>query len=121
MGQDNAGCYYSNPTILAANIIRTSTGVHIKEIDFSDPQGGKGSADRLAARCKRHIRVHINEGHDVTTVEEMKTALLSNGGLHGVRVTIVTPRSVLSDQEQSKITSVNKFNKFQHVNRNIIV
>ena len=55
----------------------------------------------------------------MTTVEEMKTALLFNGGLHGVRVTIVTPRSVFSDQEQSKITSVIKFNNF--VNGNIIV
>ena len=121
MRQDNAGCYHSNPTILAADIIEKSTGVHIKQIDFSDPQGGKGAADRLAARFKSHIRVYINEGHDVTTVEEMKTALLSNGGLDGVRVTVVTPCSVFSDQEQSKITSVNKFNNFQYVNGSVIV
>ena len=121
MRQDNAGCYHSNPTILDADIIEKSTGVHIKQIDFSDPQGGKGAADRLAARCKSHIRVYINEGHDVTTVEEMKTALSSNGGLDGVRVTVLTPSSVFSDQEQSKITSVNKFNNFQYVNGSIIV
>ena len=66
-------------------------------------------------------KVPINEGYDVTTVEEMKTALLSNGGFHGVRVTIVTPCSVFSDQEQSKVTSLNKFNNFHHVNGNIIV
>ncbi|PFX27096.1 hypothetical protein AWC38_SpisGene8215 [Stylophora pistillata] len=41
MRQDKAGCYLSNPTILAADIIEKSTGVHIKQIDFSDPQGGK--------------------------------------------------------------------------------
>ena len=79
MRQDNAGCYHSNPTILAADIIEKSTGVYIKQIDFSDPQGGGGGgkarADRLAARCKSHIRVYINEGYDVTTVEEMATAL----------------------------------------------
>lgn len=45
--------------------------------DFSDPQGGKGPCDRLAATCKLHIRVFINEGHDVTNTEEMKKALLS--------------------------------------------
>ena len=81
----------------------------------------RSAADRLAARCKSRIRVYINEGHDVTTVEEMKTALLSNGGLDGVRVTVVTPSSVISDQEQSKITSVNKFNNFHYVNGSIIV
>lgn len=57
----------------------------------------------------------------MTTVEEMKTALLSNGGLDGVRVTVVTPSSVFSDQEQSKITSVNKSNNFQYVNGSVIV
>ena len=79
------------------------------------------TADRPAARCKSHIRVHINEGHEVTTVEETKRALLSNGGLGGVRVTVVIPCSVFSDQEQSKIISVNKFNNFQYVNGSIIV
>ena len=49
MRQDNAGCYHSNPTILAADVIEKSTGVHIKQIDFSDPQGGKVAADGLAA------------------------------------------------------------------------
>ena len=57
----------------------------------------RSAADRLAARCKSRIRVYINEGHDVTTVEEMKTALLSIGGLDGVRVTVVTPSSVIRD------------------------
>ena len=57
----------------------------------------------------------------MTTVEEMKMALLSNGGLDSVRVTVVTLSSVFSDQEQSKIFSVNKFNNFQYVNRSIIV
>ena len=54
-------------------------------------------------------------------MKEMKMALLSNGGLDGVRVTVITPRSVFIDQEQSKITSENKFNNFQYVNGNIIV
>ena len=116
MHQDNTGCYDSNPTILAADIIDKSTGVHIKQIDFSDPEGVKGKADLLATRCKSHSCVYINKGHDVTTVEEMNKALLSNGVLDSVRVTVVTPSSVSGNQEQSKITSVNKFNNFQCVN-----
>jgi hypothetical protein len=39
--------------------------VKIARIDFSDPQGGKGAADRLAATCKNDIRAYINEGNDV--------------------------------------------------------
>ena len=103
----------SHDLILAADMIEKSTGVHIEQIDFSDPQGGKGAADRLATRCKSHIRVYINEGHDVTTVEEMKTALLSNGALDGVRVTVVTPSSVFRIKNNPKLplsTSLITFN-----------
>ncbi|CAH3168535.1 unnamed protein product, partial [Pocillopora meandrina] len=55
-------------------------------IDFSDPQGGKGAADRLAATCKNHVRTFINEGNDVTNAEQLKSALLSHRGVEGVRV-----------------------------------
>ena len=64
-------------------------------------------------------KLPIDEGNDLTTVNEMKEALLSQGGLMGIRVVVVTPSLVSSEQEQSKITSVNKLNNFQYVNRNI--
>ncbi|CAB4024330.1 Hypothetical predicted protein [Paramuricea clavata] len=49
---DNAGCYHSAHTILSCPAIAKSVGMKIVRIDFSDPQGGKGAADRLAATCK---------------------------------------------------------------------
>lgn len=66
--QDNAGCYHSSCSILACPAIAESTGVQVIGIDFSDPQGGKGAADRLAAKCKGHVRVYINEGKDRMSV-----------------------------------------------------
>lgn len=54
--QDNAGCYHSSATLLACPSI------------------------------EGHIRMYINEGHDVTNAEQMKAALLSYGGVEGVRV-----------------------------------
>ena len=86
--QDNAGCYHCANTILACPVIGKSTGIQVSRLDFSDPQGGKGPADRLAATCKSHIRIYINEGHNVTKAEEMQEALLSHGGVNGVRVAV---------------------------------
>ena len=54
--QDNAGCYHCANTILACPVIGKSTGIQVSRLDFSDPQGGKGPADRLAATCKSHIQ-----------------------------------------------------------------
>ena len=77
--QGNAGCYHSATTILAIPAIQSSSGMRILAVDFSDRQGGKGPADRMSATCKNHIRRYINEGHDVTNAQQMKTAILSHG------------------------------------------
>ena len=82
--QDNAGCDHSNETITSCPVISQSSGINIARIDFNDPQGGKGVADRLAATCKAHIRRYVNEGNDVTTADQMKEAINSYGGVQGV-------------------------------------
>ncbi|KAL9954429.1 hypothetical protein ACROYT_G041966 [Oculina patagonica] len=109
--QDNAGCYHCANTVVACPKMEQSTGIKIAGLDFSDPQGGKGAADRLAATCKSHIRIYLNEGHDVTTAEEMKQALLSHGGVQGVRVAHLL--SINQTVEPQKISGISKLNNFQ--------
>ena len=93
--QDNVGCYHCANTILA----------------FSDPQGGKGPADRLAATCKSHIRIYINEGHNVTKAGEMQEALLSHGGVNGVRVAVL--QTVREINQEQKIPGISKLHNFE--------
>jgi len=69
--------------------MKSKTGVRVCRVDFSGPQGGKGACDRKAAYIKAHIRRHINEGHDVQNAKDFKGAILSIGGLNGVRVALV--------------------------------
>ena len=99
-------------------MISSSTGIEIKRIDFSDPQGGKGAADRLAATCENHVRTFIKEGNDVANAEQLKSALLSHGGggggVEGVRVAVmqsVEEEAVVDDNR--KITGINKLNNFE--------
>ena len=74
--QDNAGCYHSGYTIVSAKLAGDIAGVVVERNDFSDPQGGKGVCDRQAT-IKGDVGRHINEGHDVTTAVELKTAIES--------------------------------------------
>ena len=71
--------------ILSLLVVPSSsqTGIKVIHMDFSDPQGGKGVEDRLAATCKNHIWTYINAGNNVTTTAEMKEALLSYKGVEG--------------------------------------
>ena len=110
--QDNAGCYHSSRTLLACREISASTVVKVVRVDFSDPQGGKGAADRLAASCKGHIRAFINEGNDVCTANDLEKALLSHGGLEGVRVVCLDTINETADDAQT-ITGITKLNNFE--------
>jgi len=109
--QDNAGCYHASTTILACSDIAQSTGVEIARLDFSDPQGGKGAADRLAATCKAHIRRFINEGNDVTTAKQLEAALLSHGSIEGIRVvSMESIQDVVIGEYKQKIPNISKLN-----------
>ncbi|KAL9962792.1 hypothetical protein ACROYT_G031932 [Oculina patagonica] len=86
--QDNAGCYHCGPVILCTSTVGAELGVKIKRLDYSDPQGGKGSCDRKAATIKSHMHIHLNEGHDIETPAQMCDAIQSSGGVPSVSVTL---------------------------------
>ena len=70
------------------------TGIAVRQVEFSNPQGGKGPCDRKAATIKAHVRRFINEGHDVQTTLDFKEAMLSNGGIEGTRIVVVDASTV---------------------------
>lgn len=83
--QDNAGCYHSAEVLLGVNNIAKKYKVKLS-MDFSDPQGGKASCDRKAATLKAKMKVHLNEGHDIESSEQMAEAIEARNGIPGVRV-----------------------------------
>ena len=108
---DNAGCYHSASTILACKNISKQTGVSIRRLDFSDPQGGKGPCDRFAATMKNHVRTYINEGHDVITAEQFQEAMLSHGGVPGARIALLP--DLVRDKSSTKWPGISKVNNFE--------
>ena len=59
--QDNAGCHKSAAMLAACPLMQKTTGINVRRVDFSDPQGGKGSCDRKAATIKVLVRHFVNE------------------------------------------------------------
>ena len=90
--QDNAGCYHCDATIVAASFAGGCSGVSVKRIDLSDPQGGKGPCDRKAASIKSHMRVYLNQGSNIDTAKEMVDAIQSLEGVPGVFLFFPVPR-----------------------------
>ena len=74
-GQHNARCYRSGGTITGTIQDGKSHGVTVQRFDFSDLQGGKRACHRKAATVRAQIRVHLNDGHDVETANQMVEAM----------------------------------------------
>ena len=109
--QDKAGCYHSALTVLASKVISERSGIIIKQMDFSDPQGGKGSADRKLVQVKCHVKVFINQGNSVNTEKEFEKAILSRGGIKGVRVTLADI-TIFNPFNAPKLTGISQLNNF---------
>ena len=91
--QDNAGCYHCALTLITARQVAELNDLCLSRMDFSDPQGGKGSCDRKAATIKSHMAVYLNSGHDIDTACQMQEAIKSFGGVSGVKVKLCSPPS----------------------------
>lgn len=111
--QDKAGCYHSAEMLASCAQMKAITGIAVQRVDFSDPQGGKGSCDRKAATVKVHVRRYINEGHDVLNANDFMKAILSNGGIPHVRVVVVDASTTERNaQVPVKWVGINSLNNF---------
>ena len=110
---DNAGCYHNTELLLSLRAMADRHGMVFVRYDYSDPQSGKDVCDRRIASMKTHIRRWVNEGHDVTTAEEMKIALQSHGGVRGCRFAVVEIDKTKVNGEVAKIPGISFLNNFQ--------
>jgi hypothetical protein len=86
---DNAGCYHCTPLLTYLWKFREEFDLTIKEYNFSEAQSGKDLCDSRTGCCRLHILNFINEGNNVTTAQEMKTALDSHGGIRNTFCSII--------------------------------
>ena len=95
----------------------SKTGVNISRVDFSEPQGGKGPCDRKAATIKARVRWYLNEGNNVTTVREFRDAIMSSGGVPGVRVAMFDAGNLCDPHV--KWEGISRENYFAYSNRKV--
>ena len=78
-------CYHCALTLIIASKVAELNNLFLRRMDFSDPQGGKGSCDRKAATIKSHMAIHLNSGHDIESASQ------SFGGVPGVKAVLCRP------------------------------
>ena len=105
--QDNAGYYHCALTMVTASKVAELNNLFLRRMDFSDPQGGKGSCDRKAATIKSHMAIHLNSGHDIESASQ------SFGGVPGVKAVLCRP-PLSSIKKPLKWDGVNFVNNVQY-------
>ena len=111
---DNAGCYHSSQLLLILPDIGKRAGIEIKLYDSSDPQSWKDICDRKIAPMKWHIRMFINEKHDIVAAEDMKIALESNGGVKGCNFIVAEVDVSEAPEAGSHFGGVSYLNNFAY-------
>ncbi len=102
---DEAGCYHNNFLVAALHGVSERTGITIKSFDHSEPQDGKDMCDRILCPMKTAVRTFCSEGHDISTANDIRTALLERP-VKGVSA------AVCSVKESNKTLKVNKLDGF---------
>ena len=88
MRTDNAGCYSGSAALETEYHIAKNQDMVLLRHDFVEPQTGKDQCDRDNATARRKHRMYVNAGHDITTAEEMKKAMLYEGGISNGHVAV---------------------------------
>ena len=116
---DSAGCYHCGYLLLSLPSIVDRTGVKITRYDFSEPQAGKDICDRRVAVLKSHMRRFLNEGHDIRTASDMKTAIESYGGVKGCYAAVYQVQPSAQTMTKHTMTGVQASNNFSYENRGL--
>ncbi|VDI55030.1 Hypothetical predicted protein [Mytilus galloprovincialis] len=115
---DNAGCYHSSYGILSVTALNDNPyNIKVNRMDFSDPQGGKSICDRKAAHVKACIRRYVNEGNNVITAIEFKSAVEKT--MKNVKVVVALPPSPIKISKTSKIENISFLYNFFFSNNEI--
>ena len=107
---DEAGCYHNNFLIAAVRDAGNRVGITVTQYDFSEPQYGKDVCDRILCPMKSAIRRYCNEGHDVLSAKDMRTALSERP----VRGTTACVCSVNESQETLEVKKIENFSRYHN-------
>ena len=86
--------------------------ITIFRYDFSDPQAGKDVCDSRIATVKSHMRRFINEGNDIKSASDMKSAIDSYGGGKGCQSAVAKVQESCRIMTRHSMTGIQSLNNF---------
>ena len=109
---DEAGCYYNNFLVAVVRDAGNRVGITVTRYHFSEPQYRKDVCDRILCLMKSAIRRYCNEGHDVLSAKDMRTAL-SQRPVRGTTANVCSVNETQKTLEVKKTDHFSRYHNFQ--------
>ena len=109
---DEAGCYHNNFLMAAVRDAGKRIGITVTRYDFSEPQYGKDVCDRILCPMKTAIRRYCNEGNDVLSAKDMRTAL-SERPVRGTTACVCSVNENQNTLEVNKTANFSRYHNFE--------
>ena len=90
--------------------VRLRLGVQVKRYDYSKPTYGKDVCDRILCIMKSSIRCYCDEGQNVNSVANMRTALLERS----VREVSASVCAIEEKKDNLKVNEIDGFSKLHN-------
>ena len=113
MRSDEAGCYHNSQLIAAVRDVGERVGVSVERYDFSEPQSGKDVCDKILCPMKGAIRRYCNEGHDILSAADMRTAL-EERPVQGCTAAVCRVNETKKDLEVKKLHQFSAMHSFPY-------
>ena len=86
---DNASSYHGNFIFEALHKVCKGENFQLLRTDYNEPSKGKDQCDRESAAARNIINSFVNAGNDLTTAEDVYTALHYGNGLSNAKVSVL--------------------------------
>ena len=117
---DEAGCYHNNAFIASLKEVGQGLGVFVKGYHYSEPAYGKDVCDRILYPMKSSIHCYCNEGHDINSAADMRTALLERP-VRGVTASVCVIDEKKKNLKVNKIDGFSKLHNFTYEEKGLRV
>ena len=104
---------FRSPASLTALVSRS------RATTFSEPQAVKDICDRRVSVLKSHMRRFLNEGNDIRTASDMKTATESYGGVKGCYAAVYQVQPSAQTMTKHTMIGVQVSYNFSYENRGL--
>ena len=109
---DNASSYHGNFYPESLYHFCKQNGIILRQLDYNEPQKGKGQCDRESAVARNMMGCFVDEGNYILTAEDIYKALV-NSKMKNTIVSVVSFQKNECEVDGDKIVNISNYHSIE--------